>query len=207
MLALASTLSNQVVTFEITGPPIPNRLRDGAVVTSVTFSPDGRTLAFGSTDGLLELWNVTDPAQPIPPVQPLIGQDGVSSVAFSPDGRTLATGSGDSTIQLWNMADPTRPTTLGGPLQARHQVIAVAFSPDGRTLAASSNDGYNNFGVGAGTNQLWDVADPARPAALGSSGTAVEGTAPWRSAPTGAPWPQAPCSASSNSGTSPTRRT
>jgi WD40 domain-containing protein len=82
---------------------------------------------------------------------------------------------GVSTIQLWNMADPTRPTTLGGPLQARHQVIVVAFSPDGRTLAASSNDGYNNFGVGAGTIQLWDVADPGRPAALGSSGTAVEG--------------------------------
>jgi hypothetical protein len=39
LLALASTLSNQVVTFEITGPPIPNRRRDGAVVTSVTFSP------------------------------------------------------------------------------------------------------------------------------------------------------------------------
>jgi WD40 repeat protein len=174
-LSLASTRSNQVVAFLTTGPPIPNRLRDGALVTSVAFSPDGRTLAFGTTDGLLELWNVTDPARPIPPVEPLIGQVGISSVAFSPDRRTLATGSGDSTIQLWNVADPAHTTALGGPLRARHQIVSVAFSPDGSALAACGNDGYDNFGVGPGAIQLWDVVDPARPTARGGSGTAAEG--------------------------------
>jgi WD40 repeat protein len=174
-LSLASTRSNQVVAFLTTGPPIPNRLRDGALVTSVAFSPDGRTLAFGTTDGLLELWNVTDPGRPVPPVQPLIGQVGVSSVAFNLDRRTLATGSGDGTIQLWNVADPARTTALGDPLRARHQVVSVAFSPDGRILSACGNDGYDNFGVGSGTIQLWDVTDPARPTALGGSGTAAEG--------------------------------
>ena len=35
---------------------------------------------------------------------------------------------------------------------------SVAFSPDGHTLASGNLDG---------TIQLWDVADPARPSALG----------------------------------------
>ncbi|HKR48451.1 MAG TPA: TIR domain-containing protein [Pseudonocardiaceae bacterium] len=73
-------------------------------VYSVVFSPDGHTLATGSDDGTVRLWNVSDPAHPTPLGQPLTGHtNGVLSVAFSPDGHTLATGSIDSTVRLWNL--------------------------------------------------------------------------------------------------------
>ena len=129
-------------------------------VDAGAFSPDGRTLASGSTDHTVRLWNVTNRAQPTSLGPPLTGHtDTVYAVAFSRDGSTLATGSLDKTVQLWNVTDPARPTPLGAPLTGHtNYVNAVAFSPDGRTLATGSTDK---------TVRLWNVTDPARPIPLG----------------------------------------
>ena len=45
-------------------------------VSSVVFSPDGRTLAAARADGTVWLWNVTDPARPARLGQPLAGLHG-----------------------------------------------------------------------------------------------------------------------------------
>jgi hypothetical protein len=111
-----------------------------STVSAVSFSPDGKTLASGSYDNTIILWDV-ETRQPIG--QPLTAS-GVTSVAFSPDGKTLASGSYDNTIILWDV-ETSQP--IGQPLTASG-VTSVAFSPDGKTLASGS---YDN------TIILWDV--------------------------------------------------
>ena len=70
-------------------------------VYSVAFSPDGKTLASGSRDQTIKLWDVQTGKERAT----LKGHtDPVPSVAYSPDGKTLASGSEDKTIKLWHVA-------------------------------------------------------------------------------------------------------
>jgi len=77
-----------------------NRLEGhSGIVISVVFSPDGKTIATGSDDTSVKLWNLSGQE-----LYTLKGHTGiVNSVVFSPDGKTIATGSDDKTVKLWNM--------------------------------------------------------------------------------------------------------
>ncbi|WP_206061972.1 WD40 repeat domain-containing protein [Nonomuraea basaltis] len=106
-------------------------------IHGVAFSPDGKTLAAGTSDGPVLLWDIATRRR----TATLTGHTGSSahvfSVAFSPGGRLLASGSGDNTVRLWNVSSGRPTATLTGHTAP---VNSVAFSPDGKTLASSSSD-------------------------------------------------------------------
>ncbi|MEU9608820.1 hypothetical protein [Streptomyces sp. NPDC048057] len=114
----------------------------GHAVTSVVFSADGRTLATGSWDLTVRLWNVADPRRASGLGRAIDGHtSSVTSVAFSPDGLMLASAAEDRTIRLWSVADPRRPEPVGHPLTGHtRSVTSMAFSPDGHALVSGGSD-------------------------------------------------------------------
>ena len=79
-------------------------------VWSVAYSPDGRTLASGSWDSSIRIWN----AQTGELLRILTGHHGpVKSVAYSPDGHTLASVGDDHSIRIWN----AQPASFSESLQ------------------------------------------------------------------------------------------
>ena len=71
-------------------------------VFSITFSPDGKTIASGSEDKTVRLWDIHT-AQSIATFEGHLHP--VYAVAFSPDGKTLASSSGNGTILFWNILE------------------------------------------------------------------------------------------------------
>ncbi|MFE7273169.1 toll/interleukin-1 receptor domain-containing protein [Streptomyces sp. NPDC057623] len=109
----------------------------------VVFSPDGKTFASSSGDGL-QLWDTTSRA----PIGGVLREADriITSVSFSPDGRTLASADLDGSIRLW---DTTTRTPIGKPFASTSTGIeSVAFSSDSAVLAAGHEDG---------SVRLWDV--------------------------------------------------
>src|SRR6266498_1842040 len=113
-------------------------------VSSVAFSPDGKTLASGSWDNTIKLWEVATGHE----LRALTGHSSyVTSVAFSPNGKILASGSWDKTIRFWNVVNGDELRLLEGHSGS---VTAVAFSPDSKMLASASWDN---------TVKVWNVAN------------------------------------------------
>ncbi len=109
-------------------------------VNSIVFSPDGATLASGSNDGTVRVWEVATGQ-----IQKILTERGgdIRMVAFSPDGGSLA-GATSRNIYLWDVATGIRRQTFTGSDNR-----SIAFSPDGGTFASGSRDT---------TISLWDIA-------------------------------------------------
>lgn len=109
-------------------------LEHQSAVYDVAFDPQGETLASGSEDSTVKLWEVRGGKL----LRTLEGhQAEVWSVAFDPQGKTLASGSNDKTVRLWEVQSGKLLRTLEGHLDA---VDRVVFDPQGGTVASGSDD-------------------------------------------------------------------
>lgn len=103
-------------------------------VSSLDIAPDNRTLASGSYDNTIKLWDLSTGKL----LRTLSGHsNGVLEVAIAPNGRMLASASSDKTIKVWDLQTGKLLRTLNGHSDT---VQSVAFSPDSQTLASGSDD-------------------------------------------------------------------
>lgn len=107
-----------------------------AAVRSVAVCSDNQTLASGSEDSSVKIWDLNT-GKEILTLSGHLRQKWVSTVVFSPDGQTLASGSGDKIIKLWDWQKGQEIASFLGHSQ---DVLTVAISPDGQTLASGSSD-------------------------------------------------------------------
>ena len=118
------------------GSAVPDGTLTGATdwVNTVAFSPDGSSLAAGTSDASVLVWNMATRAltATLPDTQP------VTSVTWDGQNRIVSSVA-DGTVLLWTLPDPVLATA--------NAPSSLAYSPDGRTLA-----------VGGQNVQIWNAA-------------------------------------------------
>jgi WD40 repeat protein/serine/threonine protein kinase len=120
---------------ELVGVLGQHRLRHWRAARAVAVSPDGRLLASGGDDAMINLWSAVtgrDRAALQGHTKPVL------ALAFSPDGKTLVSASQDTTVRSWNVVAATLKTTFRGH---NTPVLCLALDPTNGTLAAGSEDG------------------------------------------------------------------
>jgi len=157
-------------TAAFTAPRTPGHWQ---YVSSVVFSPDGRTLVTGMTTGTGDsvdisafsgetfLWNVATGKRTL-----TLARVGAAGEAFSPDGTMLAApgGAGQRSLYYWN-ATTGKPVSDLGAMPA--PIADVTVSPDGKVLTAEDTAGVVYLWDPASRQLTFTIGAPADPYAYG----------------------------------------
>jgi WD40 repeat protein/predicted Ser/Thr protein kinase len=126
---LAAVLTaDEIVGVELATGAVISRIPSQEAVDAMDLSADGRILAFGRSDGAIQLWSMDDRQR----IGELPGRESwVAKVAFSPDGTHLAVSSTDKSVAVWNVE---RRGTVGQPMTHSSTLLHTAWAADGSLL-------------------------------------------------------------------------
>ncbi|KAJ3448491.1 f-box and wd repeat domain containing [Anaeramoeba flamelloides] len=112
--------------------------------TTITFSPNGDTIAVGCENGTTKIWDTkTYLLRATLKKHP----HEINVVAYSPDGKTISTiDDRDKKVKIWDAKTYELKSTLNGHVG---DVTCIMYNPDGKTLVSSSKDH---------TIRVWDLA-------------------------------------------------
>ena len=134
---------------------------EGRMVTTIAFSPDGRTLASGEFGGVGRLWDVLT-SKPIATFKEVASPRyaELTTLVFSENGKKLM-GATTREISAWKLGEDIDPPTLLKTIKGQkswqgnmHGDVLMLLSPDTRLLANTTTDWKNSiFQI-----QLWDTS-------------------------------------------------
>ncbi|NOZ91433.1 MAG: hypothetical protein GXO60_09135, partial [Epsilonproteobacteria bacterium] len=102
------------------------------MINTVKFSPNGKIVAYGSTDNTITLWNIKSRKK----IAVLKGHtDSVNDIKFSTDGLILISASDDKTIRFWDLSNIEE---INNKFQNKGGVNDIEFSKDGKLFASTS---------------------------------------------------------------------
>ncbi|MBC8136243.1 MAG: AAA-like domain-containing protein [Fibrella sp.] len=141
-------------------------VREGALPTAVSFSPDGQRLVLGASDSTVRAWDCGSGREIW---HKEIGRGNIRALGFSPDGRVLIAGVRDGTVYLLDAASGETVRTMKGHTAS---ILAVAVSRAGDTVATSSKDKTirvwnRNTGI---AGRVFRVENPATTLAISADG-------------------------------------
>lgn len=104
-------------------------------VAAAAYSPEGKTIATGSFDKTIKLWDSAS----LKETRTLEGHAGmVLTLTFLKQGTGLISGGDDNTVKFWDFGPGQEPRALGpNPVVGK----ALATSPDGKLIAQAGEDG------------------------------------------------------------------
>ncbi|KAG2069021.1 WD40 repeat-like protein [Suillus decipiens] len=112
----------------------------GSSMWAMALSPSGDTVASGSYDGTVRLWDVETPGKVI--TKWTGHREHVRSVCWSLDGKRVAVGTADGIARIWDVGNGK---TVLGPMETGHEsVTVVVYSPDSKKFATG---GYHDIAI------------------------------------------------------------
>ncbi|NUM33496.1 MAG: protein kinase [Candidatus Brocadiae bacterium] len=113
----------------------------GKDIYALSIHRNGKILATGREDGVLELWNLETQKRIY---STKYCQGAIYTLAFSPNGTMLAAGNSEESITIWQFQDTALSLSLLSAFFGTHHgnIHSLSFSPDGRVLVSAGADGF-----------------------------------------------------------------
>ncbi|HMJ65237.1 MAG TPA: DUF1553 domain-containing protein, partial [Candidatus Binatia bacterium] len=117
------------------GNPQANWEAHSDTIYDLAVSPDGKTLASASGDGLVKLWDVAS-GKESSRIEAHVGA--VCGVAFNSNATEVVTVGADKQFKVWDAQTRESFVTIA---DKKHAFNSIAWSADGKTVVAASDDG------------------------------------------------------------------